>query len=86
MFLSHLLLSSFFKVLRGTSCPPVTITVRFTYFLNEWCDSAWPQAPPDMDSCLGEEVGLSDMSTLPFGATQDAVRLIACSNFCKIMF
>ncbi|XP_028409071.1 rab3 GTPase-activating protein catalytic subunit-like isoform X2 [Dendronephthya gigantea] len=59
--------------LRGTSSPAVTITVRFTYFLNDWSDTVWPQAPPDVDSCLGDEVGLSDMATLPFGAVQDAV-------------
>jgi hypothetical protein len=53
----------------------VTITVRFTYFLNEWSDTVWPQAPPDIDSCLGDEVGLSDMGSLPFGTGQDAIRL-----------
>lgn len=64
-----------FQALRGSSLPAVTITVRFTYFLNEWSDSVWPQAPPDVDSCLGDEVGLKDMATLPFGTGQDAIRL-----------
>ncbi|XP_046859182.1 rab3 GTPase-activating protein catalytic subunit-like isoform X2 [Xenia sp. Carnegie-2017] len=59
--------------LRGTNPPAIVISIRFTYFLNEWSDSCWPQAPPDFDSYLGDEVGLCDLETLPFGTSQDAV-------------
>ena len=54
--------------------PPVTITVRFTYTLDEWAEYAWPQEPPDPTSCLGCQVGIKDLHTLPFGAGQDPIR------------
>ena len=60
--------------------PPVTITVRFTYVLDEWTDYSWPQDPPDPSSCLECKVGVKDLETLPFGACQDPVRLLGNSS------
>ena len=54
--------------------PPVTVSIRFTYVLNEWTEYAWPQEPPDVSSCLACEVGLTDLDTLPFGTSQDSIR------------
>lgn len=60
--------------------PPVTLTVRFTYVLNEWTDYSWPQEPPDLSSCLECKVGVNDLGTLPFGACQDPVRELHLST------
>ena len=54
--------------------PPVTVSIRFTYVLDEWTEYAWPQEPPDVSSCLACEVGLTDLVTLPFGTSQDSIR------------
>lgn len=54
--------------------PPVTLTIRFTYILDEWTDYAWPQEPPDPSSCLECKVGVKNLGTLPFGACQDPLR------------
>ncbi|XP_074627593.1 rab3 GTPase-activating protein catalytic subunit-like isoform X2 [Acropora palmata] len=60
--------------------PPVTLTVRFTYVLNEWADYSWPQEPPDPSSCLECKVGVSNLKTLPFGACQDPLRELHLST------
>ncbi|XP_031567041.1 rab3 GTPase-activating protein catalytic subunit-like [Actinia tenebrosa] len=57
----------------ASPCPPVTVSVRFTYILDEWTDYAWPQEPPDLSSSIECEVGMTDLGTLPFGATQDPI-------------
>lgn len=30
------------------SLPPVSVSVRFTYVLQDWVNSPWPQGPPGM--------------------------------------
>ncbi|KAL9957793.1 hypothetical protein ACROYT_G034737 [Oculina patagonica] len=60
--------------------PPVTLTVRFTYVLDEWTDYAWPQEPPDPSSCLECKVGVNNLGTLPFGACQDPIRELHLST------
>ena len=54
--------------------PAVTVAVRFTYQLNDWMHYNWNQAPPDLESYSGEEVGLTEFGDLPFGACEDPVR------------
>ena len=49
------------------------VAVRFTYLLQEWPFYEWSQAPPDMDSFAGAEVGVGDFGVLPFGACTDPV-------------
>ncbi|KAL5005916.1 hypothetical protein ScPMuIL_017074 [Solemya velum] len=53
--------------------PPVSVSVRFTYVLQEWVNSPWPQSPPDFSSSLEGDVGCSDFRILPFGACEDPV-------------
>ncbi|XP_013395929.1 rab3 GTPase-activating protein catalytic subunit-like [Lingula anatina] len=53
--------------------PPVTVSVRFTYVLQDWTQYAWPQAPPDIESVTEDEIGCTDFETLPFGACEDPV-------------
>jgi len=60
--------------------PPVTLTIRFTYILDEWTDYAWPQEPPDPSSCLECKVGVKNLGTLPFGACQDPLRELHLST------
>ncbi|KAJ7392048.1 Rab3 GTPase-activating protein catalytic subunit [Desmophyllum pertusum] len=60
--------------------PPVTLTVRFTYILDEWTDYSWPQEPPDLSSCLECKVGVNNLGTLPFGACQDPIRELHLST------
>ncbi|CAH3157487.1 unnamed protein product, partial [Porites evermanni] len=60
--------------------PPVTLTVRFTYILDEWTDYAWPQEPPDPSSCLECKVGVDDLGRLPFGACLDPIRELHLST------
>ncbi|XP_021364104.1 rab3 GTPase-activating protein catalytic subunit-like, partial [Mizuhopecten yessoensis] len=63
-----------------TPRPKVTVAVRFTYFLQEWVNSPWPQEPPvgdcsgsDLSSLMEDEIGCTSFSTLPFGASEDPV-------------
>ena len=65
--------------------PPVTLTVRFTYILDEWTDYAWPQEPPDPSSCLECKVGIDDLGRLPFGACLDPIRW-ECTFFRYFIF
>ncbi|XP_064598105.1 rab3 GTPase-activating protein catalytic subunit-like [Liolophura sinensis] len=55
------------------SLPPVSVSVRFTYVLQDWVNSPWPQGPPDLSSVGGDEVGFTEIGTLPFGACEDPV-------------
>ncbi|KAK6194420.1 hypothetical protein SNE40_000056 [Patella caerulea] len=55
------------------SMPPVSVSVRFTYILQEWIHCPWPQSPPDFSSFLECEVGCSDYGVLPFGACIDPI-------------
>uniref|UniRef100_A0A0B7ASM6 Rab3 GTPase-activating protein catalytic subunit n=1 Tax=Arion vulgaris TaxID=1028688 RepID=A0A0B7ASM6_9EUPU len=55
------------------SMPPVSVSVRFTYILQDWIHSAWPQVPPDFSSFCDGEVGYGDIGFLPFGACTDAI-------------
>ncbi|XP_033728070.1 LOW QUALITY PROTEIN: rab3 GTPase-activating protein catalytic subunit-like [Pecten maximus] len=63
-----------------TPRPKVTVAVRFTYFLQEWVNSPWPQEPPVVDSCgndlsslMEDEIGCTSFNSLPFGASEDPV-------------
>lgn len=53
--------------------PAVAVSVRFTYILQEWIHSSWPQTPPDFSIMGDEEVGCTGFGTLPFGACEDPV-------------
>lgn len=55
------------------SMPPVSVAVRFTYVLQDWIHSAWPQLPPDFSSFCDGEVGYGDVGFLPFGACRDPI-------------
>ncbi|XP_005093890.1 rab3 GTPase-activating protein catalytic subunit [Aplysia californica] len=55
------------------SMPTVSVAVRFTYKLQDWIESAWPQMPPDFSSFCDGEVGYGDIDFLPFGACTDPI-------------
>lgn len=55
------------------SMPPVSVSVRFTYILEDWIHCPWPQTPPDFSSFAEGEVGYSELDVLPFGACEDPV-------------
>lgn len=55
------------------SMPPVSVSVRFTYILQDWIHSAWPQVPPDFSSFCDGEVGYGEIDFLPFGACTDSI-------------
>ncbi|XP_076435585.1 rab3 GTPase-activating protein catalytic subunit-like [Babylonia areolata] len=55
------------------SMPPVSVSVRFTYILEDWIHCPWPQLPPDFSSFSEGEVGCSELDVLPFGACEDPV-------------
>lgn len=55
------------------SMPPVSVSVRFTYILEDWIHCPWPQMPPDFSSFAEGEVGYSELDVLPFGACEDPV-------------
>ncbi|TRZ02365.1 hypothetical protein DNTS_019010 [Danionella cerebrum] len=54
--------------------PPIRISIRFTYVLQDWQQCSWPQQPPDFDALLAGEVGAVEFGKLPFGACEDPVR------------
>ncbi|XP_053522830.1 rab3 GTPase-activating protein catalytic subunit isoform X2 [Artibeus jamaicensis] len=56
-----------------TPLPPVSITIRFTYVLQDWQQYFWPQQPPDIDALVGGEVGGLEFGKLPFGACEDPI-------------
>jgi len=53
--------------------PPINVSVRFTYVLQDWPVYYWPQCFPDFDSVMGGELGCSEIGELPFGACEDPV-------------
>ncbi|XP_014777563.1 rab3 GTPase-activating protein catalytic subunit [Octopus bimaculoides] len=53
--------------------PTVAVSVRFTYILEEWTHSLWPQTPPDFSIMGDEDVGCKGFGMLPFGACEDPV-------------
>ncbi|XP_038160458.1 rab3 GTPase-activating protein catalytic subunit [Cyprinodon tularosa] len=53
--------------------PPVDISIRYTYILQDWQQSSWPQQPPDFDTLLGGEVGGVEFGNLPFGACEEPI-------------
>ena len=55
------------------SMPPVSVAVRFTYMLEDWIESAWPQMPPDFSSFADGEVGYGEIDFFPFGACSDPI-------------
>nr|XP_032813023.1 rab3 GTPase-activating protein catalytic subunit isoform X2 [Petromyzon marinus] len=53
--------------------PPVSVSIRFTYVLQDCQQYSWPQPPPDFDALVGGEVGALELGKLPFGACEDPV-------------
>uniref|UniRef100_A0A8D0L343 Rab3 GTPase-activating protein catalytic subunit n=1 Tax=Sphenodon punctatus TaxID=8508 RepID=A0A8D0L343_SPHPU len=56
-----------------TPLPPVSISIRLTYVLQDWQQYFWPQQPPDIDALVGGEVGGVEFGKLPFGACEDPI-------------
>ncbi|XP_048339326.1 rab3 GTPase-activating protein catalytic subunit isoform X2 [Sphaerodactylus townsendi] len=56
-----------------TPLPPINISVRLTYVLQDWQQYFWPQQPPDIDALVGGEVGGLEFGKLPFGACEDPI-------------
>uniref|UniRef100_A0A8C4SEX9 Rab3 GTPase-activating protein catalytic subunit n=1 Tax=Erpetoichthys calabaricus TaxID=27687 RepID=A0A8C4SEX9_ERPCA len=56
-----------------THLPPINISIRFTYILQDWQQYSWPQQPPDFDTLLSGEVGGVEFGKLPFGACEDPI-------------
>uniref|UniRef100_A0A2R5LMV7 Rab3 GTPase-activating protein catalytic subunit n=1 Tax=Ornithodoros turicata TaxID=34597 RepID=A0A2R5LMV7_9ACAR len=52
--------------------PPVDITIRFTYIINEWSPYAWPQLPPDVTEELDDAESFN-LQKIPFGALEDPI-------------
>ncbi|XP_033104847.1 rab3 GTPase-activating protein catalytic subunit-like isoform X2 [Anneissia japonica] len=73
------LLSIFRSKIAGTvNLPHVSVSVRFTYVLQDWTHySAWPQQPPDIEQIDSENdvsIGYAGCKDLPFGAIEDPIR------------
>ncbi|KAH0621359.1 hypothetical protein JD844_022543 [Phrynosoma platyrhinos] len=56
-----------------TPLPPISISIRLTYVLQDWQQYFWPQQPPDIDALVGGEVGGLEFGKLPFGACEDPI-------------
>uniref|UniRef100_A0A672P1R2 Rab3 GTPase-activating protein catalytic subunit n=1 Tax=Sinocyclocheilus grahami TaxID=75366 RepID=A0A672P1R2_SINGR len=50
-----------------TPLPPISISIRFTFVLQDGQQCSWPQQPPDFDALLAGEVGGVEFGKLPFG-------------------
>ena len=55
------------------SMPPVSVSVRFTYILQDWGSSYWAQEMPDISGVMEGEIGCSSFGELPFGVCEDPV-------------
>ncbi|CAL1276603.1 unnamed protein product [Larinioides sclopetarius] len=66
------LLQLFKGKLGFSGIPPVTVSIRFTYVLQDWSPCSWPQPPPELDE-LGEDITPTDIGRLPCGALEDPV-------------
>ncbi|XP_072301479.1 rab3 GTPase-activating protein catalytic subunit [Eucyclogobius newberryi] len=53
--------------------PPINISIRFTYILQDWQQCSWPQQPPDFDGLFGGEVGGVEFGKVPFGACAEPI-------------
>ncbi|CAL9689716.1 unnamed protein product [Knipowitschia caucasica] len=53
--------------------PPINISIRFTYILQDWHQTSWPQQPPDFDAVFGGEVGGVEFGKVPFGACAEPI-------------
>uniref|UniRef100_A0A672P1L1 Rab3 GTPase-activating protein catalytic subunit n=1 Tax=Sinocyclocheilus grahami TaxID=75366 RepID=A0A672P1L1_SINGR len=58
-----------------TPLPPISISIRFTFVLQDGQQCSWPQQPPDFDALLAGEVGGVEFGKLPFGACEDPIRI-----------
>ncbi|XP_061464911.1 rab3 GTPase-activating protein catalytic subunit isoform X2 [Rhineura floridana] len=56
-----------------TPLPPINVSIRLTYVLQDWQQYFWPQQPPDIDALVGGEVGGLEFGKLPFGACEDPI-------------
>uniref|UniRef100_A0A8D0C6M4 Rab3 GTPase-activating protein catalytic subunit n=1 Tax=Salvator merianae TaxID=96440 RepID=A0A8D0C6M4_SALMN len=56
-----------------TPLPPINISIRLTYILQDSQQCFWPQQPPDIDALVGGEVGGLEFGKLPFGACEDPI-------------
>ncbi|GIY82464.1 rab3 GTPase-activating protein catalytic subunit [Caerostris darwini] len=66
------LLQLFKGKMAPSQVPPATVSIRFTYVLQDWSPCSWPQPPPELDE-LGEDIRPTDIGRLPCGALEDPV-------------
>ncbi|KTF85694.1 hypothetical protein cypCar_00028496 [Cyprinus carpio] len=67
-----------------TPLPPISISIRFTFVLQDGQQCSWPQQPPDFDALLAGEVGGVEFGKLPFGACEDPIRLVNNVNYISL--
>lgn len=61
------------KIMSPESLGPITVSVQFTYHLNDFGNANWKQDVADADS---ENFDINTMSVLPFGVTFDPVNTL----------
>ncbi|EEC12585.1 RAB-3 GTPase-activating protein catalytic subunit, putative, partial [Ixodes scapularis] len=52
--------------------PPIQLTIRFTYLINDWSFYIWPHPPPDVKDGFFDMENLK-LGKLPFGALEDPI-------------